>query len=112
MIADFVNSTGDTVFDDTLKQALSVQLEQSPSRSILSDKRVSETLQMMGHSADERVSEKTGLEICQRTRSAAVLAGTIASLGNEYVIGLNVVDCQTGNFLTKEQARRAARNWF
>ncbi|MFY9731306.1 MAG: winged helix-turn-helix domain-containing protein [Candidatus Acidiferrales bacterium] len=109
VIADFVNSTGDTVFDDTLKQALSVQLEQSPFLSILSDKRVSETLQMMGHPADERVSEKTGLEICQRTRSAAVLAGTIASLGNEYVIGLNVVDCQTGNFLTKEQARASSK---
>ena len=109
VIADFANSTGDTVFDDTLKQALSVQLEQSPFLSILSDKRVSETLQMMGHPADERVSEKTGLEICQRTRSAAVLAGTIASLGNEYVIGLNVVDCQTGNFLTKEQARASSK---
>lgn len=105
VIADFANSTGDAVFDDALKQALSVQLEQSPFLSILSDKRVSDTLQMMGRSADERVSEKTGLEICQRTGSAAVLVGTIAKLGSEYVTGLNVVDCRTGNFLAKEQAR-------
>jgi eukaryotic-like serine/threonine-protein kinase len=109
VIADFGNSTGDAVFDDTLKQALSVQLEQSPFLSILSDKKMSETLQMMGRSADERVNEKTGLEICQRTQSAAVLAGTIAKLGNEYVTGLNVVDCHTGNFLAKEQARASSK---
>ena len=109
VIADFANSTGDTVFDDTLKQALSVQLEQSPFLSILSDKKMSETLQMMGRSADERVSEKTGLEVCQRTQSAAVLAGTIAKLGSEYVTGLNVVDCRTGNFLAKEQARASSK---
>ena len=109
VIADFANWTGDTVFDDTLKQALSVQLEQSPFLSILSDKKMSETLQMMGRSADERVSEKTGLEICQRTQSAAVLAGTIAKLGSEYVTGLNVVDCRTGNFLAKEQARASSK---
>jgi DNA-binding winged helix-turn-helix (wHTH) protein/tetratricopeptide (TPR) repeat protein len=105
VIADFANSTGEAVFDDTLKQALSVQLEQSPFLSILSDKRVSETLQMMGHPADERVTQKTALEICQRTQSVAVLAGSIATLGSQYVIGLNAVTCQTGDILVKEQLR-------
>ena len=109
VIADFANSTGDAVFDDTLKQALSVQLEQSPFLSILSEKRMSETLQMMGRPADERISEKTGLEICQRTGSAAVLAGTIAKLGSEYVTGLNVVDCRQGTSLAKEQARVSSK---
>ncbi len=109
VIADFANSTGDAVFDDTLKQALSVQLEQSPFLSILSGKKMTETLQMMDRPAGERVSEKTALEVCQRTLSAAVLAGTIAKLGNEYVIGLNAVDCQREKVLAAEQARVSSK---
>ncbi|MGB9245007.1 MAG: winged helix-turn-helix domain-containing protein [Candidatus Acidiferrales bacterium] len=109
VIADFANSTGDAVFDETLKQALSVQLEQSPFLSILSGKKMTETLQMMGRPAGERVSEKIALEVCQRTLSAAVLAGTIAKLGNEYVIGLNAVDCQREKVLAAEQARVSSK---
>ena len=109
VVADFANSTGDPVFDDTLKQALSVQLEQSPFLGILSDKRMSETLRMMGRSADERVTEKTGWEICQRTQGAALLAGSIALLGSQYVIGLKAVNCRTGDFLTKQQLRAGTK---
>ncbi|HTS11836.1 MAG TPA: winged helix-turn-helix domain-containing protein [Candidatus Limnocylindrales bacterium] len=105
VLADFANSTGDPVFDDTLKQALSVQLSQSPFLSILSDRGISGTLQMMGHPADERVDEKTALEVCQRTQSAAVLNGSIAILGRQYVIGLNAIDCRKGDFLAQEQVR-------
>jgi eukaryotic-like serine/threonine-protein kinase len=109
VLADFANSTGEVVFDDTLKQALSVQLSQSPFLNILSDKKMSETLQMMGRSAEERVGEKTGLEICQRTQSVAVLAGSIARLGSQYVIGINAMDCRKGDFLAQEQMRAGSK---
>jgi class 3 adenylate cyclase/tetratricopeptide (TPR) repeat protein len=105
VLADFTNSTGDAVFDDTLKQALSVGLAQSPFLNILPDQKVSETLTLMGRSADERVTTKAALEVCQRTGSAAVLAGSIASLGSQYVLGLNAVNCRTGAALAQEQAR-------
>jgi eukaryotic-like serine/threonine-protein kinase len=110
VLPDFANSTGDTVFDHTLKQALSVQLSQSPFLNILSDKRMDETLQMMGHPADERVTEKTALEICQRTQSAAVLAGSIAALGSQYVLGLKAVNCQSGDTLAQEQVRADSKD--
>ena len=109
VLPDFANSTGDPVFNDTLKQALSVQLSQSPFLNILSDKKMSETLQMMGHPAEERVGEKAALEICQRTQSAAVLVGSIARLGSQYVIGLNAVNCRTGDFLAKQQVRAGSK---
>jgi eukaryotic-like serine/threonine-protein kinase len=109
VLLDFANSTGDTVFDDTLKQALSIQLSQSPFLNIMSDQRMSETLQMMGHPADERVGEKAALEICQRTQSAAVLAGSIARLGSQYVIGLKAINCQSGAPLAQEQVQAASK---
>jgi DNA-binding winged helix-turn-helix (wHTH) protein/tetratricopeptide (TPR) repeat protein len=109
VVADFANSTGDAVFDDTLKQALSVQLSQSPFLNILSDKRMGETLQMMGHPADERVSQKTALEICQRTQSAAVLAGSIAALGSQYVVDLNAATCHAGDILATEQLQASSK---
>src|SRR5208282_3166844 len=91
VLADFTNTTGDTVFDDTLKGALATELEQSPFFNILSDPKVSETLRLMGRSADERLDEKTALDLCQRTRSKAVLAGSVASLGSLYVVGLHAL---------------------
>jgi DNA-binding winged helix-turn-helix (wHTH) protein/Flp pilus assembly protein TadD len=103
VLADFANSTGDAVFDDTLKQALSVELSQSPFLNILSNEKVAETLQMMGHSAEQRVNEKLALEICRRTQSAAVLSGSITTLGSQYVIGLRAVTCRTGDNLDAEQ---------
>ena len=109
VLLDFANSTGDTVFDDTLKQALSIQLSQSPFLNMLSDQRMNETLQMMGHPADKRVGEKAALEICQRTQSAAVLAGSIARLGSQYVISLKAVNCQTGAPLAQEQVQAASK---
>src|SRR5271157_548357 len=103
VLADIANSTGDAVFDDTLKQALSVQLTQSPFLNVLSDRKVGETLRLMGHSSDERVTEKTALDICQRTGSTAVLAGSIVNIDGEFVIGLNAVNCHTRETLAREQ---------
>lgn len=107
VLADFANSTGDPVFDDTLKQGLATELQQSPFLSILPDRKVSETLKLMGHSADERVEPKTAVELCQRAGSKAVLMGSIASLGSEYVIGLNALNCQTGGSFAREQVQAA-----
>jgi DNA-binding winged helix-turn-helix (wHTH) protein/Tfp pilus assembly protein PilF len=109
VIADFANSTGDTVFDDTLKQALSVELSQSPFLNILSDKKIAETLQMMGRQVDEGVNYKTAVEVCQRTQSAAVLTGSIAALGSQYVIGLKAVNCQSGDLLAEAQEQAASK---
>jgi DNA-binding winged helix-turn-helix (wHTH) protein/Tfp pilus assembly protein PilF len=109
VLADFANSTGDAVFDDTLKQALSVDLSQSPFLNILSDEKVAETLQMMGQPAEQRVNEKLALEICKRTQSAAVLAGSIATLGSQYVIGLRAVTCRTGDNLDAQQLQASGK---
>jgi len=109
VIADFANSTGDTVFDDTLKQALSVELAQAPFLNILSDKKIAEALQMMGRQVDEGMNHKTAVEICQRTQSAAVLTGSIAGLGSQYVIGLKAVNCQSGDLLAEAQQQAASK---
>jgi len=109
VLADFDNKTGDTVFDEALKQALVIELEQSPFLNVLSDRKVSETLQMMGHPATQRVSMDVGRELCLRTGSKAVLGGTISSLGNSYLIDLNAVACSTGDSLAKEQAEAGSK---
>jgi tetratricopeptide (TPR) repeat protein/predicted Ser/Thr protein kinase len=103
VLADFDNKTGDAVFDDALKQALSVELEQSPFLNVLSDRKVSETLGMMGR-PKERVSGDVGRELCLRTGSKALLSGTISSLGSHYLIDLSAVACSSGETLAKEQA--------
>jgi tetratricopeptide (TPR) repeat protein len=109
VLADFVNHTGDPVFDDALKQALSVQLEQSPFLKIVSDRKVSETLKLMGRSSSDRVTPEVAREICVRTGGKAVLAGSISSLGNEYVVGLEAIACNTGDVLAKEQAEATSK---
>jgi eukaryotic-like serine/threonine-protein kinase len=109
LLTDFVNTTGDSVFDQTLKQALTVQLEQSPFLSLVSEQHVSETLKYMGLSADERVTKSRGLEICQRENIKAILVGSIASLGNQYVIGLEALNCQNGDLLASEQMQAASK---
>jgi eukaryotic-like serine/threonine-protein kinase len=109
VLSDFTNTTGDAVFDDTLKQALSVGLQQSPFLNILSDQKVKETLTMMGRPPGERLSEETAREICQRTASAAVLTGSISSLGSEYVVGLKAVNCRTGDQLAQNQVQAAKK---
>jgi eukaryotic-like serine/threonine-protein kinase len=108
VLGDFTNKTGDPVFDDTLKQALSVTLGQSQFLNILSDQRVRSTLQRMGRPESDALSLDTAREVCQRTASAAVFSGSIASLGSEYVLGLNAMNCATGDLLaqTQVQARR------
>jgi eukaryotic-like serine/threonine-protein kinase len=109
VLADFDNKTGDTVFDDTLRQALAVELGQSPFLNVLPDRKVSETLQMMGRPANERITADVGRELCLRTSSKAVLGGTISALGSHYLIDLNAVACSTGDTLDKEQSEAASK---
>jgi serine/threonine protein kinase/Flp pilus assembly protein TadD len=109
VLADFNNSTGDAVFDDTLKQALSAELEQSPILNILPDRKVSETLKLMGRPVEEHVSERIALEVCERTQSKAILAGSIASVGTQYVVGLKAVNCHSGDSIAREQVRAARK---
>jgi eukaryotic-like serine/threonine-protein kinase len=103
VLADFSNSTGEAVFDDALKQALAADLEQSPFLNILSDRRVAETLQLMGRTPNERVTPEMAREICVRTGSKAMLAGSVSKLGSQYLVGLQAVSCADGENLAKEQ---------
>lgn len=103
VLSDFDNKTGDAVFDDTLKQGLSVQLEQSPFLSLISDRRVNETLKLMGRPAGDRLTSEITREVCQRTGCKAMLTGSIAELGSQYVIGLKAVNCNTGDVLAEAQ---------
>jgi len=103
LLADFVNTTGDAVFDNTLTQALAVQLGQSPFLSIFGSDRVREALRFMGRPADERVTRNVGLEICRRQGLKALLAGSISGLGNHYVLTLEAINAQTGDALAREQ---------
>jgi tetratricopeptide (TPR) repeat protein len=103
VLADFDNSTGDAVFDGALKQALAVQLEQSPFLNILSDRKVEETLRLMGRKPSERISSDVAKELCIRTGSKAFLTGTITNLGGQYVVGIDAIGCSTGDTLAKEQ---------
>ena len=103
VLADFNNTTGDAVFDDTLKQGLAVQLDQSPFLNVLSDRKMRDTLKLMGHSAGERITPEIARDLCQRVESKAYLSGAIAALGSQYVISLNLVNCQTGDSLAQEQ---------
>ena len=105
LLSDFVNTTGDPVFDGTLKQALAVQLEQSPYLNIFPQERVRNTLRYMGRSPDERVTPDLAHEICQREGIKAVLNGTISSLGSQYVVGVDAISCKTGDSLAREQVQ-------
>ena len=109
VLADFANTTGEPVFDDTLKQALRVQLEQSPFLNVLSDQKVGEQLRLMGRSKDERLTQDVARDICQRTASKAVLSGSISSLGSHYAIGLNAINCHTGDALGSQQVEADSR---
>ena len=104
MLADFANSTGDPVFDNTLKQALSVSLRQSPFLNILSDSRVAATLTMMTRPPNTQLTNDVAREVCQRTHSKAYIGGSISALGKEYVLGLRAASCETGDVLAEEQA--------
>ncbi|MGC2181841.1 MAG: protein kinase, partial [Terriglobales bacterium] len=103
LLADFVNTTGDAVFDGTLKQALAVQLEQSPYLNVLPQSRIQAALRLMGRSPDERLTNDVAREICVRDGVKAMLAGSISALGSHYVIDLNAVNAQTGDSLARAQ---------
>jgi DNA-binding winged helix-turn-helix (wHTH) protein len=109
VLGDFTNTTGDPVFDGTLRQGLAVQLEQSPFLSIISEERIQQVLRLMGKPADARLTPEIAREICERTASAAVLDGSIASLGSQYVLGLRAEECRTGDVLDEEQAQAARK---
>jgi serine/threonine protein kinase/tetratricopeptide (TPR) repeat protein len=109
VLADFTNTTGDSVFDDTLKQALAVDLGQSPFLNILSEDKVRQTLQQMTRSPNERLTQDLAREVCQRAGSKAYLAGSIAALGTQYVIGLEALNCASGDVLVREQVTAAGK---
>jgi eukaryotic-like serine/threonine-protein kinase len=109
LVADFVNTTGDPVFDGTLKQALAVQLEQSPYLNIVPDQTVRKALQFMGRAADERVTGSVAREICEREHIKAMLSGSIATLGSQYVVALDATNCATGDSLAREQVTAASK---
>ena len=110
VLADFTNATGDPVFDGTLRQGLSVQLEQSPFLSIISEQQIQQTLQMMGQKPDVKLSGEISREICQRTASAAVLEGSIAQIGTEYLLTLKAVNCASGSSLASTEAQAGDKN--
>ena len=109
LIADFANSTGDAVFDDTLRQGLVAQLEQSPFLSLVPEDRVRRTLGLMGQPVDVKMTPELGREVCTRAGGGAVLDGSIAKLGNEYVVGLRATDCRDGGILDEEQMQAAKK---
>jgi eukaryotic-like serine/threonine-protein kinase len=104
LITDFVNTTGDAVFDGTLRQALAVQLGQSPFLNIFPDQRMRETLRYMGRSTEERITRDVGREICERQGIKAMLVGSISNLGSHYVLNLEALNPRTGETLAREQA--------
>ena len=109
VLADFENKTGDTVFDDALKQALAVELGQSPFLNVLSDRKVNEALGMMGRKANQPITMDVGRELCLRTGSKALLGGTISGLGSHFLIELTAVACSSGDTLAKEQAEATSK---
>src|ERR1035441_5887460 len=109
VLADFINRTGDPVFDGTLRQGLTVQLDQSPFLSLVSEERIQRTLRLMGQPADARLTPQFAREICERTGSAAVLEGSIASVGSQYVLWLRARNCRTGDVLDEQQVQAARK---
>ena len=109
LLTDFVNTTGDPVFDGTLKKALAVDLEQSPFLNVFPEARVRQTLKFMGRTGDERITTEIGREICQRGSIKAMLVGSIASLGSQYLVTLDAVNCATGDTLARSQAQAGGK---
>ncbi|HEY6372761.1 MAG TPA: protein kinase [Candidatus Sulfotelmatobacter sp.] len=109
VLADFTNSTSDQVFDDTLKTALNVSLNQSPFLNVLPENRVASTLKLMMRPRNAKLTPDLARELCERADSKAYIAGSIASLGSEYVVGLKAVNCHTGDTLAQEQATASSK---
>jgi DNA-binding winged helix-turn-helix (wHTH) protein/tetratricopeptide (TPR) repeat protein len=110
LLADFANTTGDPVFDGTMRQGLSIQLEQSPFLNLLSDQRIEQTLSLMARPKDTRLTAEVAREVCQRTASAAVLSGFIAQVGTRYLLTLYAVNCSNGDQLASAQAQASDKN--
>jgi serine/threonine protein kinase/tetratricopeptide (TPR) repeat protein len=109
VLADFTNTTGDAIFDDTLKTALNVSLRQSPFLNVLSDSEVAKTLKLMTRPAEAKLTPDLARELCQRAGSKAYLAGSIGSLGSQYVLGLKAVNCRSGDTLAQEQVTASSK---
>ena len=109
LVADFVNTTGDPVFDDTLRKALTVGLLQSPFLNVFSDEKSRQTLKLMGKSPDDRITAEIGREICQRNGVKALLVGSVANLGSQYVITLDALNAATGDTLAQVQGQAASK---
>jgi len=109
VLADFTNTTGDSVLDDTLRQGMAVQLEQSPFLNLISDERIQRTLSLMGQPSNAKLTPNIAHDLCRRTNSAALVDGSISRLGSEYVIGLDAVSCGTGQSLAREQVQLARK---
>jgi len=109
VLADFDNTTGDPVFDGALKQALGVELAQSPFLNILSDRKVTQTLKLMGRTSADRITREVAAELCLRTGSKAFILGSISNLGGQYVIGIDAIGCSTGETLAREQEQSASK---
>jgi tetratricopeptide (TPR) repeat protein len=103
ILADFSNKTGDAIFDDTLRQGLAAQLQQSPFLSLLSEQRIQQTLRLMGRPPESKLTPDIIGDICQRAGSKVYVNGSISNLGSQYVIGVNAVNCHTGDYLAREQ---------
>jgi len=110
VLADFKNSTGEPIFDGTLKEALSINLEQSPYLNVLSERRVSDTLELMNRSTSETLTTEVAREICLRTHNKALVAGSISRIGEHYLIGVRAADCNTGDALASSEAEARNRN--
>jgi eukaryotic-like serine/threonine-protein kinase len=109
VLGDFANSTGEPMFDETLRQGLAIQLRQSPYLSLISDQRISHALRLMGHRADARLTPEVARGVCERTGSTAILEGSIAPIGNQYVLTLQAKSCRTGEVLDQEQVQAARK---
>src|SRR6266404_4368883 len=109
VLVGFTNNTGDPIFDDTLRQGLAAQLQQSPFLSLISEQRIQQTLRLMGQPPNAKLSPAIAGDLCQRVGSKAYLSGSISSLGSQYVIGINAVDCPTGDYLAQEQVTASGK---
>ena len=110
VLADFANSTGDSVFDGALRQGMAVQLEQSPFLSITSDQRIQQTLKMMGQAAETKLTPAVAQELCQRTGGAGVLEGSITQIGTRYLLTIMAVNCSSGESLASAEAQASDKN--
>jgi DNA-binding winged helix-turn-helix (wHTH) protein/tetratricopeptide (TPR) repeat protein len=110
VLADFTNTTGDSAFDGALRQGLSAQLEQSPFLSVVSDQQLQQTVQMMSQPADAKLTPEIAREVCQRTGGAAVLEGSIAQIGTQYLLALKAINCVSGETLASTEAQANDKN--